>query len=421
MSTAPADTDTNADTNADSDTDTDVARFDFLARRERENWLLFDCVKHSVEPVTEEDVAGLEASGRSVRRIQRPPLPGALSAPLKLFVSVSNRCNLTCLHCMSDSSPTGRTEPTTEELLALIREAGELGVFLVVVGGGEPLLRHDIWRLVGAMRAEGMGVSLTTNGTVTRPRDLRGFLRHQVRVNVSIDGAEKNHDRIRGREGSFRRTVNGVRAMLDAGITPTIRFTLMNSNLRDVDAVLDLCAELGVPVKARRAKPSGRVIGTTDIITEGTPAYYDAVVKLNEAAHCGVEDLMNVEAGAKEPLLLSENDCGAGTRIMFVDEDGSVSPCTFLGSDFQAGRWTPGSLGDFWADAPAFHRMRSLPENKECGSCSRHTTCHAECPAMRLHVNGSLDGDDPGCIKPLLVRLGPTRLKEPRDLQERKG
>ncbi|MEU5046857.1 radical SAM/SPASM domain-containing protein [Streptomyces griseorubiginosus] len=388
-----------------------VERFDFLARDEGEEWLLFDCVKHSVEPVLESAVTALETSGSRVRRIQRPALAGALSAPLKLFVSVSNRCNLTCTHCMSDSSPAGRIEPTTEELLTLIREAGEMGVFLIVVGGGEPLMRHDIWTLVGAMREQGMGVSLTTNGTIVRTRDLRAFKRHDVRVNVSIDGAEGNHDRIRGREGSFQRTIQGIRTMVDAGITPTVRFTLMNSNLCDVDAVLDLCNELGVPVKARRAKPSGRVIGTTDIITEGTPAYFDAVVKLNKADHCGVEDLMNVEAGAKEPLLLSENDCGAGTRVMFVDEDGTVSPCIFLGSDFRAGQWTPGSLSNFWASAPEFHQMRNLPENKTCGSCSRHSTCHAECPAIRLHVNGSLDGDDPGCIKPLLVQLGPTRLK----------
>ncbi|MEU1312565.1 radical SAM protein [Streptomyces cinnamoneus] len=389
----------------------DAPRFDFLARRERENWLLFDCVKHTVLPVPEEQIAALEQQDKRVRRIHRPLLPGALSAPLKLFVSVSNRCNLTCSHCMSSSSPSGRTEPTTADLLSLIHEAGELGVFLVVVGGGEPLMRHDIWQLVAAMREAGMGVSLTTNGTIVRQRDLKGFKRHDVRVNVSLDGAEANHDRIRGREGSFQRTIRGIRTMLDAGITPTVRFTLMTSNLCDVDTVLDLCNELGVPVKARRAKPAGRVIGTTDIITEGTPAYYDAVIKLNKAAHCGVEDLMNVEAGAKEPLLLSENDCGAGTRIMFVDEDGTISPCTFLGEGFHSGQWKPGSLGETWANAPAFHQMRNLPENKACGSCSRHTTCHAECPAMRLHVGGSLDGDDPGCIKPLLVQLGPTRRK----------
>ncbi|WP_345337986.1 hypothetical protein, partial [Actinomadura viridis] len=72
-------------------------RYDFLARDEGKEWLLFDTVKHSVDPVTEEHVTKLEASGKVVRRIQRPPLPGALSAPLKLFVSVSNRCNLTVM------------------------------------------------------------------------------------------------------------------------------------------------------------------------------------------------------------------------------------------------------------------------------------------------------------------------------------
>ena len=386
-------------------------KYDFLARQEKSEWLLFDCVSHSVKPVTEEDVAVIEQDGKSVRRITSPLLPGALSAPLKLFISVSNRCNLTCLHCMSSSSPSGRTKPTTADLLSLINEAAELGVFLVVVGGGEPLMRHDLWQLVAAMRRHGMGVSLTTNGTIVRPRDLQELIRYEVRVNVSLDGAEANHDRIRGNAGAFQRTIRGIQQMLDAGIRPTVRFTLMNSNLEDVDAVLDLCRELGVPVKARRAKQAGRVIGTTDIITTPTPAYYDAVVKLNKADNCGVEDLMNVTAAEKEPLLVSDNDCGAGTRVMFVDEAGIVSPCTFLGESFQAGQWAPGSLADFWANAPSFHRMRNLPENKTCGSCSRHRTCHAECPAMRLHTGGSLDADDPGCIKPLLIQLGPTRVK----------
>jgi radical SAM protein with 4Fe4S-binding SPASM domain len=383
----------------------------YLARRERDAWLLFDTVRHSVDPVTESHIRTLEADGHAVRRIERPLVRDAMTAPLKLFVSVSNRCNLSCAHCMSSSSPAGRTEPTTDDLLALIDEAGEMGVFLIVVGGGEPLMRRDLWQLVAAIRRHGMGVSLTTNATVVTDHDLKQFLHHQVRVNVSLDGAEENHDRIRRHRGAFRKTVATIRRMLDAGIRPTVRYTLMNSNLADVDAVLALCADLGVPVKARRAKPSGRVLETDDIITQPTQAYFDAVLKLNAADHCGVEDLMNTEAGEKEPLLLSETDCGAGTRIMFVDEDGTVSPCTFLGRGFHAGRWTPGILADFWQHAAPFQQMRDLPENKECSSCPRRRTCHSECPAMRLHTGGSLDAADPGCIKPLLLQLGPTRRK----------
>lgn len=257
-----------------------------------------------------------------------------------------------------------------------------------------------------------MGVSLTTNGTVLRESDIENFIKYRVRLNVSIDGGEKNHDRIRQHKGAYGLTVTNMRRFIEAGVRPTIRFTLMRSNLQDVDEVLALARELDVPIKPRRAKPSGRVLEGSDIITTPTQEYFDAVLKLNAAKNCGVEDLMNLEFAAKDPLLLSEDDCGAGTRVMFVDEDGAISPCTFLGKDFVSGHWEPGKLQETWATAPEFGTMRNLTANEECGGCSRHRTCHAECPAMRLHTGGSLEAPDPGCIKPLLIQLGAPRFKD---------
>lgn len=388
----------------------------FIARREMDGWLLFDTVTHSVTPTAEAEVEKLNSEGRIVRVVRNDEVRGAMSAPLKLFLSVSNRCNLSCTHCMSDSSPAGRIEPTHEQMLALIDEAADMGIFLIIVGGGEPMMRKDIWELIARMRGHHMGVSLTTNGTVLRETDIANFIKYQVRANVSIDGGEENHDRIRVRKGAFASTVSNMRRMINAGIRPTIRFTLMRSNLVDVDAVLALSRELGIPIKPRRAKPSGRVLEGSDIITEPTPEYFDAVLKLNAAENCGVEDLMNLEYAAKDPLLLSEDDCGAGTRVMFVDEDGAVSPCTFLGKDFVSGHWAPGLLRQYWSSGPEFEVMRNLSANEECGGCSRHRTCHAECPAMRLHTGGSLEAPDPGCIKPLLIQLGAPRYKVTNDV-----
>jgi mycofactocin biosynthetic radical S-adenosylmethionine protein MftC len=87
---------------------------------------------------------------------------------------------------------------------------------------------------------------------------------------------------------------------------------------------------------------------------------------------------------------------------------GSISPCTFLGKEFIADKWVPGKLADIWLNSEKFKEIRNLPENDECSQCDRHNTCHSECPAMRLHVGGSLDAADPGCIKPLVQFLGNT-------------
>jgi radical SAM protein with 4Fe4S-binding SPASM domain len=374
-----------------------------LARQEDDGWLLFDVNQHSITKVTKHDVLTAERDGRVLRRIRQPMVAGALSAPLKLFVSVSNRCNLKCLHCMSASSPRGRIEPTTAELGHLADEAAEMGIFLVVIGGGEPFLRRDIWDIIAGFRRHSIGVSLTTNGTILDIGDINNILEYRVRMNVSIDGSEKTHDGIRRKKGAFARTVANIQRLKDSGITPTIRFTLMRSNLGDVDEVLALASRLDVPIKVRRAKPVGRVLEGSDIITEPTPEYFDAITRLNRASHCGVEDIMRLDGGsAKDQLLVSSNDCGAATRVMFVNEDRAVSPCVFLGKEYTGSRWIPGNLAELWRSAPEFVSLRTLQSNTECTLCPRRRVCHMECPAMRLHTGGSLTAKDPGCLKEFL-------------------
>lgn len=376
-----------------------------ILRKEQEEWLAFDTVSHAVTNLGRISLDEATIDGPVVRVIENDPVEGAMSAPLKLFVNVSDRCNLTCSHCSSSSSPEGETRMAADDLKQIADEAAEMGVFQITIGGGEPLIYEDIWEVIAHMRSLHLGVSLTTNALRVKDLDIENLLRYNVRTNVSIDGAPATHDRVRGRQGAYNRTVKNIQRMIDAGILPTIRFTLMNSNLGDVEHMIELAKQLGLPLKPRRAKPSGRVLEGSDIITQPTPEYFRAIVKLNEAENCGLEDLMNLDGSSKDDLILSDADCGAGTRIAYIDEDGSISPCTFLGEDFVSGKWEPGKLKFLWAGSEEFETMRNLPMNSECGGCARSSTCHSECPAMRLHTGGSLDAQDPGCPKPLIKIL----------------
>jgi radical SAM protein with 4Fe4S-binding SPASM domain len=175
----------------------------------------------------------------------------------------------------------------------------------------------------------------------------------------------------------------------------------MNDNLSEVDAVIALAHDLNLPLKVRRAKPYGRALSGSNIITKPSDAYFSAILKLN-AARCSIEDIMNLSYAAKDQLILSENDCGAGTRIIFVNEDLSVSPCVFLGDAFISGKWSNGMLAKIWKTSPQFIALRMKRENSECMSCTRRRICHSECVAMRLHVGDSLDAQDPGCLESML-------------------
>lgn len=387
---------------------TDCTPFLHLVRRESRGWIKFNSITHSTEAISHSDFQKIKELP-STRVITKEPVDGAMSAPIKMFLSVSNKCNLTCKHCFSDSSPGGQSEPALSEIIDLIDEAAEWGVFLFVIGGGEPLIRHDIYRIIHAIRRHGMGVSLTTNGLKVSRYDIDQLTRLNVRMNISVDGAESSHDRIRGLNGAFKRTVANVEKLRDAGLKPTVRFTLMQSNINELDEVISLCSSLSVPLKVRRGKPSGRIDDSNELILSMTDEYAKALVLLNEAESCGIEDIMSFDWTERDDLLTSSNDCGAGTRVMFVDESLRMSPCVFLGPDFNSSvRWNgqDSGLKETWTRGHGFVKARNLPGNSECDSCARHRTCHSECPAMRMAATGSYGGMDPSCPKPVLLNLG---------------
>lgn len=378
----------------------------YVLRREGDEWLAFQDQTHTITSLGNVALEHVSLDGEIVRIVDNEPIEGALTAPLKLFLSVSDKCNLTCDHCMSSSSPHGEQTMSNDDLKLIADEAAEMGVFQITIGGGEPLVYRGLWNVVSHMRELHLGVSMTTNAYVVKDEDIENIKRYSVKTNVSIDGAPQTHDKIRNKQGAYDRSIANIRRMIDAGIYPTLRYTMMRSNLADVDHMIELSKDLGLTLKPRRAKPSGRVLENSEIITEADQSYFEAVIKLNNASDCGIEDLMNLDPNTEREFVLGNADCGAGTRLAFIDEDSTISPCTFLGKDYQAGKWQPGKLKDAWLGADSFAELRNLPENEECSSCSRHSTCHSECPAMRLHTGGSLDADDPGCIKPLVQYLG---------------
>lgn len=382
-------------------------KFDFIARKEHYGWLVFNTVSHKVDKFSYDDVLELKETSR-VKLINNPEVEGALSGPLKLFINVSNHCNLECVHCFSDSSPKHKEAMPLSKMKSLVDEAAGMGVFLIIIGGGEPFMRPDIWEIISYIRGKNMGVSLTTNGTIINEKIINNIKKYQVRLNISFDGGEAIHDFIRRKVGVFNKTLANVKKFKLRDIKPTIRYTLMTLNLKDVPYMLELARKLELPIKVRRAKPSDRAIDNNLIITEATKEYYEAIMIMNQDDNCNVEDIMNCSGGLKEPLLLSNSDCGAGTRVMFVEADGTINPCSFLGKDFHAGNFYRDTLSNVWTTSEAFKQMRNVPLNSDCKSCHRKSTCHSECPAIRLHVGGSLDAQDPSCLKPYFNEFLPT-------------
>jgi MoaA/NifB/PqqE/SkfB family radical SAM enzyme len=181
---------------------------------------------------------------------------------------LTERCNLRCSHCYQDGSRP--EELSTGEIRSGLDEVGELfsswstehGLRLVPsfnITGGEPLLRNDLFELLGILGDRGWATFVLTNGTLIGAAEARRFAGLGIAgVQISIEGPEAVHDSLRGR-GTFQASLAGIRALLDAGVQVTINTTLSEINAHGFFELAESAARLGVQrLGFSRLVPSGR-------------------------------------------------------------------------------------------------------------------------------------------------------------------
>ena len=159
----------------------------------------------------------------------------------------TRRCNLACRHCYSDSDARRHPEMTTAEGVAMIRDIAAFGAPALLLSGGEPLLRPDLFEVIEEARTLGLPVTLSSNGTLVKPRVARRLASLGVRyVGISLDGIGAVHDAFRGRRGAFDRSLAGIRALREAGVRAGVRVTLSEAAIAALPDLFDLVEREGV-------------------------------------------------------------------------------------------------------------------------------------------------------------------------------
>lgn len=370
----------------------------FIVKKEFYGWLLFDIRDKKITKINDDDVERLESDGGIIRKIINPLIYGALSSPNKIFIDLTNHCNLSCKHCLSTSSKKNKIHIPFNKIKEIIDECHELGVFLFKLGGGEPFLRSDIWQICELISEKNIGITASTNGTVVSKKMVEGIKKYRIKLSISIDGDQEHHDFIRGK-GIYEKTLNGIETLMDNDICPTLQFTLMNNNFKQTDHVLALSNELGLKLKIRRVKPIGRAKENKLVSTEQQGNYLRFLDKINEHPDIDLEDIQRLDYSSKSDIILGPTDCGAGTRSMHISYDGTITPCVYLGESFVDGNIHTARIRDVWKNGKNFIKIRNLKLNDECKQCERKMICHGECPAVRMISTNKLNGIDPACIK----------------------
>lgn len=189
--------------------------------------------------------------------------PQPTGAPITIVWNFTNRCNLNCLHCHQDSSPTSSgSELTTSQAFKVIDNMSNAGVAILTFSGGEPLLRKDLYDAVKRASDNGMLCTIASNGTLITSQVAKKLAKAGIRrVEIGLDGARaETHDFLRNKPGSFEATIKGIRNCATIGFDElATTMTLHSKNINELEETMDLAEKLGATrFYLNRLIPAGR-------------------------------------------------------------------------------------------------------------------------------------------------------------------
>jgi len=155
--------------------------------------------------------------------------------------NITRACNLKCVHCYNDSGASKASdELSTEQAKAVLDDLVQFGVPSILFSGGEPLMRPDLFTLIGYVVERGLRAVISTNGTLITADIATQMKRHGVSyVGISLDGVGEVNDKFRGVAGAFDRAVAGVKNCQDAGVRIGLRLTLTQRNVQDLESLFE--------------------------------------------------------------------------------------------------------------------------------------------------------------------------------------
>lgn len=366
--------------------------------------------------------------------------------PRLVFWELTKGCNLRCIHCRATAQElTSPLDLSTPDALKVIEQVSSYALPILILSGGEPLFRKDLFTLASYATARGLLVALASNGTLITP-ELAGRMRTSGirRVAISFDGADaQTHDSFRGIPGSFEAAIRGLRAVQDAGISTQINTTITRHNVHQLPAILEMALNLGVdalhtfllvPVgcgvniadeQMVAAEEYEKILnwfyerereGRLELKATCAPHYFRvrkqrqvnerrAAQTQMDAPHPGAlgADLRSRAAHHPSPPRARHPQMGAVTKgclassgVCFISHQGEVYPCGYL--PVKAGDLRTQTFAEIWERSPVFLSLRNTDNLKgKCGLCEFRNICLG-CRARAFADTGDYLAEEPFCV-----------------------
>jgi heme b synthase len=336
-----------------------------------------------------------------------------------IFWELTKRCNLRCAHCRAEADDSVFSgELGTAAALRVVDDIASFANPILVLTGGEPLYRADLFTIARHAVSKGLRIALATNGTLIDPATARAIREAGFsRVSISIDGADAaSHDGFRGIPGSFERALEGARLLREEGVEFQFNTTITRRNVDEIEGVLRLAEARGakalhvfmlVPVGC------GVEIAESDMLSREkyeevlTWLYHrtkDAPFEFKATCAPHYYRIMRQEARKAGRSVSFETDgraavtrgCLAGSGVCFISHRGEVQPCGYL--PLIAGSALERPLEEIWKNSELFAGLRRIDElGGKCGLCEYRAFC-AGCRARAYYDTGDCMAEEPYCV-----------------------
>lgn len=363
-----------------------------------------------------------------VRELLQPtPLAPRRNPPGPVVIwNLIRRCNLTCKHCYSVSTNTHFSgELSTGEVFDVMDDLRDYGVPVLVLSGGEPLMRHDIFDISHRAKRKGFYTALSTNGTLISPQNIQSIAEVGYDyLGISLDGLRQTHDKFRQKEGAFDASIDALRLCHEAGIKTGLRFTLTEQNGAEFPALLQIMDDEHVD----KFFLSHLNYGGRGNKNRKQDAYFETTRKAMDLLFDTALDA--VASGSEKEFVTGNNDAdgvyfyhwakrrfpdraadiraklaqwggnSAGVNIANIDNLGNVHPDTFWW-DYSLGNVRQRRFSEIWDDISdplmAGFKRRPREISGRCGRCSHFDICNGNSRIRALQLFGDAWAEDPGC------------------------
>lgn len=342
------------------------------------------------------------------------------SGPRLIFWELTKKCNLKCIHCRAEADESlFKGELETGEIKNIIDDISGRYSPILVLTGGEPLYRDDIFEIASHAHSRGLKVALATNGTMVNSNIASRIKSAGVsRVSISLDGSSAaSHDSFRGVPGSFELALAGAANLAAEGVEFQFNMTMTKRNIAEMEDILALAKRHGasalhlfmlVPVGCGVEIAEAEMLSASEYEKALEKFYFlSKTAGIELKATCAPHYYRIIRQKAKEEgrTLTFETDgmsavtrgCLAGTGVCFISNRAIVQPCGYL--PVEAGDLRKNSFQEIWENSKLFSELRDFKLlGGKCGECEYKGFCGG-CRARAYYErNSDYLAEEPYCV-----------------------